>query len=130
MFRLVHQLPPWPPGFSANMVAGLLDALAAGYAPWWSVCPLPPLYSSGVVYKTDRQHGSGVERFHSPWEVAHSKTGDCNDLVLWRLTELLVSGERVAADRTRAVWSGGDVHVLVRRADGSLEDPSLILAGR
>lgn len=132
MFLITHRLPPWPAGFSANLVLHVLDALSEAYAPWYAVNPLPDLYGSGIRYREDGKHGSGTERFFNPWQVAARGHGDCNDLVLYRLTELKARGEapELEPDHTRSTWVGGDIHVLVRRADGSLEDPSVILLRR
>jgi hypothetical protein len=124
-FAIVAQLPEWPTGFSANLTAQVLNGLARGYAPWYTLHPLPPLYASGVQYRLEPNHGDGWEDFANPWTTYARGWGDCDDLVLWRLVELLVAGERVSA--TRAEWVHPTVHVLVRRQDRSLEDPSVIL---
>lgn len=133
--RVVHQLPQWQPGFSAWWVAHVLDGMARGYCPWAALHPLPPLYGGGIAYRQDPRHGSGTEVFHDPWTVAARGWGDCNDLTLYRLVELMLSGERPKAEpnRTRSIWQGGEIHVLVRRQNGDTEDPSIILlkgAGR
>lgn len=122
-----HRLPGWQPGFTAYLAMHLLDGLARGYCPYVAVNPLPPLYGSGIVYRSDPKHGSGVERFANPWQVVKRGRGDCNDLVLYRLVELYFANERPTLDHTRADWDGGEIHVLIRRADGSQEDPSRIL---
>lgn len=129
VMRVEHQLPMWQPGFTAYWAAKTLDGMARGYLPWAAVNPLPPLYSGRIRYRIDAQHGSGVEVFSDPWTVAARGYGDCNDLVLYRLIELMLAGERVSArdPNTRSVWDMGEVHVLVRRANGRLEDPSLIV---
>jgi len=86
---------------------------------------LPPLYKSGVVYRREPASGSGVEDFADPWTCFNRKWGDCDDLVIWRLAELIASGERVPAPQV--CRAGTRMHVLVRRASGKLEDPSRIL---
>jgi len=86
---------------------------------------LPPLYKSGVQYRPEPNRGSGVEDFADPWTCYHRKWGDCDDLVIWRLAELIVSGEAVPPPQV--VRAGTRMHVLVRRANGRLEDPSKIL---
>jgi hypothetical protein len=130
--RIVSQLPPWQPGFSAWWVAHTLDGMARGYTPWAALNPLPPLYGGRIRYRMDPSHGSGTEVFNSPWVVAERGEGDCNDLVTYRLVELYLSGERPRAepDHTRAEWQGGEIHVLIRRQNGELEDPSIILLKR
>ncbi len=86
---------------------------------------LPPLYKSGVVYRPEPNKGTGVEDFADPWTCFHRQWGDCDDLVIWRLAELIASGEQCPAPQVRR--AGTRMHVLIRRADGSLEDPSKIL---
>ena len=86
---------------------------------------LPPLYKSGVIYSPEPNKGTGVEDFADPWTCYARKWGDCDDLVIWRLAELLHSGERVPAPQVRR--AGTRMHVLIRRANGTLEDPSKIL---
>lgn len=131
MFRLEHQLPPWPPGFTGYLCAQLLDGLSTGYLPWYAVQPLPPLYEAGIVYRPDPAHGSGREIIANPWEVYERGWTDCDGATLWRLVELKFRGERVGAGpRTRYDWIGPDIHVQVRRANGRLEDPSLVLLGQ
>lgn len=127
MFTIEHKLPQWPPGFSTYLGMQLLDALARAYCPWYVLNPLPPLYGGTIVYRADEKHGSGVERFANPWQVAARHRGDCNDLVLYRLCELYAHNERPTLDHTRGIWQGGEIHVLIRRANGAEEDPSVIL---
>lgn len=124
MFTIEHRLPDWRPGFTAFLAMGVLDALARAYLPWRALNPLPELYESGIVYRPDERHGSGVEVFRHPWEVVKRGRGDCNDLVLYRLLELYYQGQRPTLAHTRAVWDGGEIHVLVRLANGEVEDPS------
>jgi hypothetical protein len=126
-FAIQHQLPQWLPGFTAWWAMQVLDGMARGYAPWATVKRLPPLYGGTIVYRPDAKHGSGVERFHNPWQVVERGVADCNDAVLYRLVELYLASERPTLDRTRADWAGGEIHVLIRRANGVQEDPSLIL---
>lgn len=123
--NIVFSLPQWPVGFTANLTAELLNAAAEGMAPWYVLNPLPPLYKSGVVYRLEPNHGQGWEDYADPWTVYRRGWADCDDATLWRLIELRVRGERVAA--VRAEWVRPDVHVLIRRANGTLEDPSLKL---
>lgn len=85
----------------------------------------PPLYSGAVRYRTSRG-----ERGH--WktlrELMESGFGDCADLAAARVAELIVSGEdRRARPVVRSTKRSGLYHVVVRRKDGSIEDPSKIL---
>ena len=88
--------------------------------------PIPPLYSSGVVY--DREPWAGqFEEFADLTTVLHRGWGDCDDLCAWRVAELLEGGEP-AAD-IRVYWrisrtGQKKMHIQVRRgvcaADGAL----------
>lgn len=130
MRHIVHTLPqpPWPSGFTAYLTAQMINGLAKGYLPWYSLHPLPPLYTSGVRFALEPNHGQGWEEYADPWTVFARKWGDCDDLILYRILELRASGERKA--RARAEWNqAGEIHVLVRRANGDKEDPSRILGG-
>jgi hypothetical protein len=89
---------------------------------------LPPLYRSGVIYSPEPNRGTGVEDFADPWTCFARKWGDCDDLCIWRLAELLVAGEAVPPPSVIRV--GTRMHVRVRRASGKLEDPSRILYPR
>lgn len=132
MLKVETTLPNWPPGFTANWAAETLTAWARAYAPWYTLHPLPPLYSGRIVYRLPANHGSGVETFANPWQIARRGWGDCDGVTTYRLVELLVAGKQArAVPRTRAQWSGPNVHVLVRVRpgddDGAFEDPSLRL---
>jgi len=83
---------------------------------------LPVLYDSGIVY---RRESRGHEEWQSAVELLRSMQGDCEDLAAYRAAELRMEGEpaTVAIIRTRR----GSYHAVVRRADGTLEDPSRIL---
>jgi hypothetical protein len=81
--------------------------------------PLPPLYASGVRYARER----GREEWQTAEETAERKTGDCEDLVAYRCAELWVAGETAARPHCYAPRPGL-IHCVVRRADGTIEDPS------
>lgn len=104
----------------------LMDALEAH--AW--VCqrqlarkPLPPLYRSGVRYRRARKE----DTWRTPRQVLERGAGHCPDLACWRVAELRLSGEDPHA--TVMVRRGGAAmgHVVVRRGDGTQEDPSRIL---
>lgn len=86
---------------------------------------VPPLYQSGVSYAKQNPRACA---FRSPSDVKKRKAGDCKQLVLWRLAELANAGEK---GTPRVIWlnnkTGLQAHILIRRADGNLEDPSVIL---
>jgi hypothetical protein len=94
---------------------------------WFGV---PALYESGVRYRREEAKScwhpisGGCEDWLSAWEVLRQGFGDCEDLAAWRSADLIAAGERARAvpRRTREGW-----HIVVRRGDGSIEDPSRIL---
>lgn len=83
----------------------------------------PPLYDSGVRYVREPP---GSEVWQAPFHASGTKEADCEDLSCWRSAELWAAGETAARPFVRRI-SARLRHILVRRADGSLEDPSLIL---
>lgn len=90
---------------------------------------VPPLYQSGVRYREEPE--DGVEEFASIPVVLARGWGDCDDLAPWRVAELRNAGERA---KIRIQWRrtrrGKLFHIVVRRADGSIEDPSARLGMR
>lgn len=117
--------------FSGGQVAYFskcaIEGFAYGSVPMAGIWRLPPLYTSGIRYKPEPDHGSGNEDFSLPNVTFARKWGDCDDLVIYRLWELICQGEKASC---RAVWQDNAVHVLVRRANGTLEDPSILLGAR
>lgn len=101
-----------------------IEGFAAGCVPFASSWKLPPLYESGVRFRPDPYQGSGVENFKLPNAVYADGWGDCDRLVIYRIWELLCAGEPATC---RSEWVDNAVHVLVRRKNGQLEDPSIIL---
>jgi hypothetical protein len=84
---------------------------------------IPPLYLSGVVYERETRAAPpvGVERFQSARDAYLLGHSDCDGLAPWRAAELQVAGESA---RAVVVPSSAGYHVIVRRGDGSTEDPS------
>ena len=122
---IAHPVPAGiPGGHLAWLTARVLDGLAQGYVPFATLHPLPPLYQSGIRYAMEPGHGRGIEDFSNPWITLARGWGDCDDLILYRLLELLLAGENA---HTRAEWLGNAVHVVIRRAGGQEEDPSALL---
>ncbi len=101
-----------------------IEAFAKGSVPMAGVWRLPALYQSGVRFRLPRDHGSGNENFQLPNVTYANRCGDCDQLVIYRIWELLVQGEQATC---QARWQDNAVHVLVRRANGVLEDPSILL---
>jgi hypothetical protein len=89
--------------------------------------PVPPLYRAGIVYKNEPE-GEPDQAVDIPTIVARG-WGDCLHLSCWRVAELREQYERA---RIKVSWQHlGDgkrlFHVLVRRGNNKLEDPSKIL---
>lgn len=88
---------------------------------------MPRIYESGVRYRREPRHVR--EEWLTVPAVVSRGYGDCEDLACWRAAELSVSGEdplaRPCLRRTASGW-----HVVVRRGDGSIEDPSRVLGMR
>jgi hypothetical protein len=85
--------------------------------------PLPLLYSTKVQYQPEPNSGSGDEYFDHPWEVLQRGWGDCDDLIIWRVGELIFRGRRAHA---RIIRIGVRYHTQVAREwDNVVEDPAL-----
>lgn len=88
-----------------------------------------PLYESGIRYEEEPAN-QGYEDFATVPVILKRGWGDCDDVVAWRIAELRNSGESA---KVRLKWQYDPAlkarmfHVLVRRANGQVEDPSLRL---
>lgn len=132
-------------GHDAFFVRSLLDGLCVGCLPLWTDWHLPELYSSGVRFQMDPEHGTGNDEIDPPPIVFARGWGDCGNLTLWRLCEInaynwqpIIRGSGRRAElvgirwakppaRALVTWIGGEMHALVRHPDGTIEDPSKIL---
>jgi hypothetical protein len=115
------------PALTGAVVSALTEALVRINCAWLRAEPSPPrLYSSAVRY---RREPTGKEKWLSIPLVLARGQGDCEDLCAWRAAELQVLDEEPATVvwRRRQTPRGALFHILVRRADGSIEDPSRIL---
>jgi len=87
-----------------------------------------PLYQSGVRYSEEPE--GQIESFDTIPAVLARGWGDCDDLGPWRVAELRAAGEKA---KIRIQWKWHQIsgqklfHVVVRRADGTIEDPSALL---
>lgn len=113
----------------AVIVRQALEALIFANRFYLRMHHIPPLYQCGIRY-AEEPEGQPYEDFAAVPVVLARKCGDCDDLVSWRIAELRNAGENA---KVRLKWqydlSRGSrmYHVLVRRADGTVEDPSLRL---
>lgn len=81
---------------------------------------LPPLYGGTIRYVREPM---SRERWQSADETASRGQGDCEDLAAYRVAELHAQGERAATIAVRVI-SPQLMHIVVRRANGMIEDPS------
>lgn len=82
----------------------------------------PPLYQSGVRYKNEPR-----DVWRHVDDVTKEGWGDCEDLSAYRAAELRVSGEDPDASVCTYQSGPSRYHAVVRRGDGTLEDPSRAL---
>ena len=83
----------------------------------------PLLYESGIRYQREP---AGRENWQTAAETLARGFADCEDLAAYRLAELHRQGEEQATIDVKQV-NPDLMHIRVRRADGTLEDPSRIL---
>lgn len=105
---------------SAGLLEGLLEGMVL--AALDDDVPLPPLYEAGINYQKEPL---GRERWQLPRETYRLRSGDCEDLCIYRVTELRRAGEDawcLVRQTGPKLW-----HVLVAREDGSVECPSRAL---
>lgn len=108
----------------------MIEALAAANAGHLRLHPEAPwLYESGVSYAEDDE---GHEGWTDIPETLARGVGACKDLVAWRLGELRVRAGETALPLVSFARVGHRVkfHVVVRRSDGRIEDPSRELGMR
>lgn len=108
-------------------IKALLDAQVQINQLYLRLHNCPPLYRSGVRYQNEPD--DGLEEFACIPIVISRGWGDCDDLAPWRCAELRNAGEKA---KIRIQWkrqgSGRKLfHIVVRREDGRIEDPSRIL---
>jgi hypothetical protein len=118
------------------VIKALLDAQVRNNLLYLSLHRgVPPLYASGVRYRNEPTgqtfNGQPAEEFALIPVVLARKWGDCDDLGPWRVSELIHAGERA---KIRVQWRARRnadgtqgrkyFHIVVRRADGTIEDPS------
>lgn len=125
--RVLVELPQSPRRL-ARPFQLLLNAAAEMAAAKKAEVPLPFLYETNVRYQAEPQTGTGIEEFASPWMVLQRGWGDCDDLVIWRIAELLHAGR---PSHARILRLGTRYHCQVTRDfDGLIEDPCLQRLGK
>ena len=113
-----------PAASSPRYVAHALEGLARIAADEVAENDLPTLYSSGVRYQREPR---GVEEWLTPLQAIERGVADCEDLAAWRAGELRASGADPGATVAIVRTGPRTLHAVVRRSDGSLEDPSRVL---
>ena len=130
--RVVIDIPSEDPEALVERAWGLVEAVVLINLSIMRRIQVPPLYSAGVPY---RQEPRGPEEFANCLQVLGlaprlrrpGKWADCDDAVAYRVAELRMRGEPAEA---RIVWRKHlpqSKHAQVRRADGTIEDPCMIL---
>jgi len=117
------------------VIKNLLDAQVANNRLYLQLhSRVPALYASGVRYENEPLwtfQDMPVEEFALIPVVLARGWGDCDDLSPWRCGELQHHGERA---KIRVQWKRPTLangkkgkkyfHIVVRRANGTIEDPS------
>jgi len=89
---------------------------------------LPPLYETGVRYRRELYRSAAVpgvsERFLSARQVFAERLGDCEDLAAYLCAQRQLEGVKA---RAMPIRSSVGWHIIVRHADGTIEDPSKVL---
>lgn len=125
--------------YFATAVRTILYSLVAVNRAYLKDNPnFPMLYDSGVRYRNETpawmttfelQTRKRIERFDDIPTCMARGWADCDDLGPWRVAELRErQGEKATLRLTWKKIRGQKIfHVQVRRADGTIEDPSLHL---
>lgn len=112
----------------------LLNAAGEMTAAAFKERPLPSLYTSHVRYQPEPDLPPGqpiTEFFDSPYTCWIRGYGDCDDLVIWRMAELIAAGIPAHA-RILRLKGTSRYHCQVTLDDGSgtIEDPCLQRLGK
>jgi hypothetical protein len=116
-----------PPSLTGEYLQALLDCLVQIDIIYLRQHPeTPPLYEAGVRY---RREPLGAERWRAIPHVIAARAGDCEDLGSWLTAQYILAGETScrAISKGRKTARGWLYHILVLRADGTIEDPSRVL---
>jgi hypothetical protein len=112
---------------SERILRLLLEALTQSNELYLATHPgTPPLYRSGVRYQREPL---GQEDWNAIPIVLARRFGDCEDLAAWRCAEIRRGGGACVPDFFWRLLPGGVLmyHIIVRRSDGRIEDPSRLL---
>jgi hypothetical protein len=113
--------------FLGLFIKPVLEALVEINRLYLRTHHVPELYRARVRYRPEPDDGT-PEEFAAIPKILSRGWGDCDDLAPWRVAELQEAGEPA---RIRITWRRPRgrrlYHVLVRRGDGRIEDPSRLL---
>lgn len=125
------------PGEGLDLSFAIRDvilALAKVWAEELKRRPLKPFYSYKIRYKPEPLT-SLAEEWVDPCTVVERGHGDCDDLVIFRLAQILIACGYDCKDLTAPLpaWPSvarevgtGKYHVMIGFPDGSWEDPAKI----
>lgn len=131
----------FPVELGHECILDLVEAFARLNEKQMRYVSMPMLADSGIVYKDDVEayfasvcdgESCGDEQLVDKWQDAvtmlKTKTGNCKDLVAYRLAELRLQGNQSARP---GIVAGRDpktgrtiLHVVILHDDGRIEDPS------
>lgn len=116
-----------PSKLLALVIRSALEAVILANRLYLRLYDVPCLYESGIRYE-EEPAGQPYEDFAAVPVILARGWADCDDLCCWRIAELRNAGENA---KVRLKWQYDPArgarmyHVLVRRANGQVEDPSL-----
>jgi hypothetical protein len=116
-----------PSKLLAVVIREALEAVIVTNQIYLRLHKVPNIYESGIRYE-EEPAGQPYEDFAAVPVILARGWADCDDLVCWRIAELRNVGENA---KVRLKWQFDPLrntrmyHVLVRRANGQVEDPSL-----
>lgn len=119
----LHIVMPFSSERELSAALAALTALDVAQMTWTR---FPPLYQSGIRYRRERP---GQECWLTAAALLRARFGDCEDIACYLSAELQLQGERATAIPVRS-GAGAGWHIVVRRGDGSIEDPSRRLGMR
>ena len=113
--------------FLGLFIKPILDAVVGINRLFLRTHHVLPLYQSRVRYQQEPPDGKPEEFATIPLILSRG-WADCDDLAPWRVAELQEAGENATIRITWRRYGGRRLyHVLVRRGDGRIEDPSKLL---
>lgn len=111
----------------SRSIQSMIYSLAKSWAVALANNPLPPFYECNIRYKPEPE-ASLAEEWTDPYTTFTRKYGDCDDMVIWRLAEIINdSGVGSAWPSVAREIGTGKYHVLIAKNNGTYEDPARIM---